>query len=187
MKWIETQGQLNLKDTWCILENRFALNFIANILFICYVSQRGHSVHTDFDWITPFVWSRYTVLRKLCLVNRGCLLLHGTWSHPGVYFCHTLSFVFVSELIRKARVWASYNQFFNRSKLLTNKLMLQGFLQSPLKSAPPNILWSLSWFNFQIKPLIGSNEVWSVSHQFLGYSLKIDFDYRIRLYCTWLR
>jgi hypothetical protein len=43
--------------------------------------------------------------------------------------------VYVAQLIRYARACSTYHQFLNRSRLLTDKLMLQGFLQSRLMSA----------------------------------------------------
>jgi hypothetical protein len=43
--------------------------------------------------------------------------------------------VYISQLIRCARACSTYDQFFSRSRLLTDKLMLQGFLQSRLMSA----------------------------------------------------
>ena len=43
--------------------------------------------------------------------------------------------VYISQLIRYARACSGYSQFLNRGKLLTNKLMVQGFQQSRLKSA----------------------------------------------------
>ena len=43
--------------------------------------------------------------------------------------------VYISQLIRYARASSTYNQFLSRSRLLTDKLMLQGFLQSRLMSA----------------------------------------------------
>ena len=43
--------------------------------------------------------------------------------------------VYVSQLIRYARACSAYDQFLNRGKLLTDKLLLQGFQQSRLKAA----------------------------------------------------
>jgi hypothetical protein len=43
--------------------------------------------------------------------------------------------VYLSHLIRYARVCSAYDQFLSRVRLLTEKLMLQGFLQSRLMSA----------------------------------------------------
>ena len=43
--------------------------------------------------------------------------------------------VYVSQLIRYARACSAYDQFLNRGKLLTYKLLLQGFQQSRLKAA----------------------------------------------------
>ena len=43
--------------------------------------------------------------------------------------------VSVSQLIRYARACSAYDQFLNRGKLLTDKLLLQGFQQSRLKAA----------------------------------------------------
>ena len=43
--------------------------------------------------------------------------------------------VYVSQLIRYARTCTVYDQFLNRGKLLTDKLLLQGFQQSRLKAA----------------------------------------------------
>ena len=43
--------------------------------------------------------------------------------------------VYISQLIRYARACSTYDQFLSRSRLLTDKLMLQGFLQSRLISA----------------------------------------------------
>jgi hypothetical protein len=43
--------------------------------------------------------------------------------------------VYISQLIRYARACSTYDQVLNRSRLLTDKLMLQGFLQSRLLSA----------------------------------------------------
>jgi hypothetical protein len=43
--------------------------------------------------------------------------------------------VYISQLIPYARACSTYDQFFSRSKLLTDKLMLQRFLQSRLMSA----------------------------------------------------
>ena len=42
---------------------------------------------------------------------------------------------FVSQLIRYARAFSAYDQFLNRGRLLTDKLLLQGFQQSRLKAA----------------------------------------------------
>ena len=43
--------------------------------------------------------------------------------------------VYISQLIRYARACSEYDQFINRGKLLTSKLMLQGFEVSRLKAA----------------------------------------------------
>ena len=43
--------------------------------------------------------------------------------------------VYVSQLIRYARACSAYEQFANRGRLLTSKLMLQGFEMSSLKAA----------------------------------------------------
>ena len=43
--------------------------------------------------------------------------------------------VYVSQLIRYARACSAYDKFLNRGRLLTNKLLLQGFQQSRLKAA----------------------------------------------------
>jgi hypothetical protein len=43
--------------------------------------------------------------------------------------------VYISQMIRYARACSPYNQFLSRGRLLTDKLMLQGFLQSRLMSA----------------------------------------------------
>ena len=43
--------------------------------------------------------------------------------------------VYVSQLIRYARACSAYDQLLNRGKLLTDKLLLQGFQQSRLKAA----------------------------------------------------
>jgi hypothetical protein len=43
--------------------------------------------------------------------------------------------VYISQLIRHARACSIYDQFFSWGRLLTDKLMLQGFLQSRLMSA----------------------------------------------------
>ena len=43
--------------------------------------------------------------------------------------------VYISQLIRYARACSPYDQFLSRGKLLTDKLMLQGFMPSRLKSA----------------------------------------------------
>ena len=43
--------------------------------------------------------------------------------------------VYLSQLIRYARACSTYDQFLSRGRLLTDKLMLQGFLQSRLMSA----------------------------------------------------
>jgi hypothetical protein len=43
--------------------------------------------------------------------------------------------VYISQLIRYARACSTYYQFLSRSRLLTDKLMLQGFLKSRLMSA----------------------------------------------------
>ena len=43
--------------------------------------------------------------------------------------------VYVSQLIRYAGACSAYDQFLNRGKLLTDKLLLQGFQQSRLKAA----------------------------------------------------
>jgi hypothetical protein len=43
--------------------------------------------------------------------------------------------VYISQLIRYARVCSTYNQFSSRGTLLTDKLIKQGFLQSRLMSA----------------------------------------------------
>ena len=43
--------------------------------------------------------------------------------------------VYVSQLIRYARACSAYDQFLNRDRLLTDKLLLQGFQQSRLKAA----------------------------------------------------
>jgi hypothetical protein len=55
------------------------------------------------------------------------------------YICRTIPLspaygVYISQLIRYARACSTYNQFLSRSRLLTDKLMLQGFLQSRLMS-----------------------------------------------------
>ena len=42
--------------------------------------------------------------------------------------------VYISQLIRYARACSTYDQFLSRSRLQTDKLMLQGFLQSRLMS-----------------------------------------------------
>jgi hypothetical protein len=38
--------------------------------------------------------------------------------------------VYMSQLIQYARACSAYDQFLSRGRLLTDKLMLQGFLQS---------------------------------------------------------
>jgi hypothetical protein len=43
--------------------------------------------------------------------------------------------VYISQLIRYTMACSTYDQFLSRSRLLTEKLMLQGFLQSRLMSA----------------------------------------------------
>jgi hypothetical protein len=43
--------------------------------------------------------------------------------------------VYISQLIRCARACSTYDQFLIRGSLLTNKLILQGFLQSRLQAA----------------------------------------------------
>jgi hypothetical protein len=43
--------------------------------------------------------------------------------------------IYISQLIRYARACSTYDQFLSRSTLLTDKLMLQRFLQSRLMSA----------------------------------------------------
>jgi hypothetical protein len=43
--------------------------------------------------------------------------------------------VYISQLIRYARACSTYDQFLSRNRLLTDKLMLQGFLKSRLMSA----------------------------------------------------
>jgi hypothetical protein len=43
--------------------------------------------------------------------------------------------LYISQLIRYARACYTYDQFLSRGRLLTNKLLLQGFLQSRLMSA----------------------------------------------------
>ena len=43
--------------------------------------------------------------------------------------------VYVSQLIRYARACSAYDQFLNRGKLLTDKLLLQWFQQSRFKAA----------------------------------------------------
>jgi hypothetical protein len=43
--------------------------------------------------------------------------------------------VYISQLIRYARACSTYDQFLSRGRLLTDKLMLQGFLRSRLMSA----------------------------------------------------
>ena len=43
--------------------------------------------------------------------------------------------MYVSQLIRNAKVCSVYDQYLNRGRLLTNKLLLQGFHQSRLKVA----------------------------------------------------
>ena len=43
--------------------------------------------------------------------------------------------VYISQLIRYARACFAYEDFFKRGRLLTNKLMLQGYNESRLKSS----------------------------------------------------
>jgi hypothetical protein len=43
--------------------------------------------------------------------------------------------VYISQLIRYTRTCSTYDQFLSRVRLLTDELMLQGFLQSRLRSA----------------------------------------------------
>jgi hypothetical protein len=43
--------------------------------------------------------------------------------------------VYISQLIRYIRSCSTYGQFSSRGRLLTDKLIIQGFLQSPLTSA----------------------------------------------------
>jgi hypothetical protein len=43
--------------------------------------------------------------------------------------------VYISQLIRYARACSTYNQFSSRGRLLTDKLIIQGFLQFRLMSA----------------------------------------------------
>jgi hypothetical protein len=43
--------------------------------------------------------------------------------------------IYVSQLIRYAKACSTHDQFLNRSRLLTDKLMLQGFIESRLMSA----------------------------------------------------
>jgi hypothetical protein len=42
--------------------------------------------------------------------------------------------VYISQLIRYAKACSTYDQFLSRGRLLRDKLMLQGFLQSRLMS-----------------------------------------------------
>jgi hypothetical protein len=42
--------------------------------------------------------------------------------------------VYISQLIRYVRACSAYDQFLSRGRLLTDKLVLQGFLQSRLMS-----------------------------------------------------
>ena len=48
--------------------------------------------------------------------------------------------VYVAQLIRYARACSAYDQFLNRGKLLTDKLLLQRFLHSRLKAAFRNFM-----------------------------------------------
>jgi hypothetical protein len=51
--------------------------------------------------------------------------------------------VYISQLIRYARAYSTYDQFFSQSRLLTDKLMIQGFVQSCLMSA---LAVTMIWF-----------------------------------------
>jgi hypothetical protein len=59
---------------------------------------------------------------------------------PYIHVCSNIPLspaqrVYISQLIRYARACSTYDQFLSWSRLLTDKLMLQGFLQSRLMSA----------------------------------------------------
>jgi hypothetical protein len=59
---------------------------------------------------------------------------------PYIHVCSNIPLspaygVYISQLIRYARACSTYHQFLNRGRLLTDKLILQGFLQSRLMSA----------------------------------------------------
>jgi hypothetical protein len=51
--------------------------------------------------------------------------------------------VYISKLIRYARASFAYENFSKRDKLLTKKLMLQGYYESRLNAFILQILWSL--------------------------------------------
>jgi hypothetical protein len=87
--------------------------------------------------------------------------------------------VYISQLIRCERACSTYDQFLSRGRLLTDKLMLRGFLQSRLMSAcrkfygryiEPYVVeffhtnnWLIDWLRFYV-PLENFSLIWRRHH-----------------------
>jgi hypothetical protein len=72
--------------------------------------------------------------------------------------------VYISQLIWYARACSTYDQFLSRGRLLTDKLMLQGFLQSHLMS----VFNKFSGCYYDLicsQTFIEPNDVWHFSYQ----------------------
>jgi hypothetical protein len=62
-----------------------------------------------------------------------------------MYICYIIQIHCISKLIWYARARSSCDQFLNQGRLLTDKLMLQGFLQSQVKFASSKVVITI-WF-----------------------------------------
>jgi hypothetical protein len=102
---------------------------------------------------------------------------------PGIvnfpYLCSNIPIspayvVYISQLIRYVIACSTYDEVLNQGSLLTNKLMLRGFLQSCLLAA---FCISYGPYNDSIQPSFRSNTVWCVSYQSLSCSWYTDLDY----------
>jgi hypothetical protein len=63
------------------------------------------------------------------------VIVNFPYTCSNILYYHLHNGVYISQLIRYARACSTYDQFLGRGKLLTDKLMLQGFLQSRVMSA----------------------------------------------------
>jgi hypothetical protein len=73
--------------------------------------------------------------------------------------------VLISQLIRYARTCSTYDQFLSRSRLLTDKLMLQEFLQSCLMSAFRKFYGRYNDLINKLQTFIEPYCVWHFSYQ----------------------
>jgi len=80
--------------------------------------------------------------------------------------------VYISQLIRYSRACSQYYDFLDRARLLTDKLLRQGYVSSPeTKVIAPEIIWSPPWFGWPLRNICFTDENGYVPSTLLGYSL----------------